>query len=165
MDPFFRIFGRPKSASHYEDSGIPKTTEIGKNKQQMRIGFTFIVVRKFGGKNQLPAILHTPQMSVLMVFRDPHLPLAFHFVCGPGRREPQKKLKASGLFLFIWLRRRRRTRYTVQIVVFVQGPLLETIVLYVTTIGIRGPQGQQKPARKATKMREFQLDSHSVARD
>ena len=59
----------------------------------------------------------TAQMSVLMVFCGPHLPLAFRFVCGPG-----------GGFLFVWLRHRRRPRDTVQIVVFVGGPLLKTFV-------------------------------------
>ena len=55
-----------------------------------------------------------------MVFCGPHLPLA------PG---PQTNWKASGRFLFIWLRRRIRPRYTVQIAGFFGGPLLETIVL------------------------------------
>jgi len=47
-----------------------------------------------------------------------------------GRGGPQTNWKASGRFLFVWLRRRRRPRDTVQIVVFVGGPLLETIVPY-----------------------------------
>ena len=34
---------------------------------------------KLGGSTFL-----TAQMSVFMVFRGPHLPLAFQFVCGPG---------------------------------------------------------------------------------
>ena len=46
-----------------------------------------------------------------------------------GEGGPQTNWKASGRFLFIWLRRRRRLRDAVQIVVFVGGPLLETIVL------------------------------------
>ena len=45
-----------------------------------------------------------------------------------GEGGPQTKWKASGRFPFIWLRRRRRPQYTVQIVVFVGGPLLETIM-------------------------------------
>ena len=54
-------------------------------------------------------------MSVLMVFCGLH----------PG---PQTNWKARGRFSFVWLRRRRRPRATVQIVVFVRGPLLETLV-------------------------------------
>ena len=63
--------------------------------------------------------LYTRQMSVLMVFCGPHFPLAFQFVCCPG---------ASGRFPFVWLRRSRRPRNTVELVVFVGGPLLETFV-------------------------------------
>ena len=71
--------------------------------------------------------LHTAQMSVLMVFCGPHLPLALRFVCGP-----------SGRFPFVWLRRRRRPRDPVQIVVFVGGPRLETI-------GAHGEEGRSAP--------------------
>ena len=67
-------------------------------------------------------------MSVLMVFCGPHLPLPFHFVCGPSSPGPQTKWKGSGRFLFIWLRCRRRPQDIAQKVVFVSGPLLETIV-------------------------------------
>ena len=67
-------------------------------------------------------------MSVLMVFCGPHLPLAFQFVCVPPSPRPGKKWKASGRFLFIWLRCRRRPQDIAQKVVFVSGPLLETIV-------------------------------------
>jgi len=70
----------------------------------------------------------TAQMSVFMVFCGPHLPLAFQFVCGPGGGGPQTNWKASGRSPFFWLRRRRRPRDTVQIVVFVGGPLLKTFV-------------------------------------
>ena len=71
----------------------------------------------------------TAQMSVFMVFCGPHLPLAFQFVCGPGGGGgPQTNWKASGRFLFVWLRRRSRPRNTVYIVVFVRGPLLKTLV-------------------------------------
>ena len=45
-----------------------------------------------------------------------------------GEGGPQTNWKASGRFLFVWLRRRRRPRDTVQIVVFVGGPLLKTFV-------------------------------------
>ena len=73
--------------------------------------------------------LHTAQMFVLMVFCGPQLPLAFLFVCGPVERGPQTNWKANGRFPFVWLRRRRRSRDTVQIVVFVGTlKLLETIV-------------------------------------
>ena len=39
--------------------------------------------------------LHSGQMSVLIVFCGPRLPLSFQFVCGP-----------SGRFPFVWLHRR-----------------------------------------------------------
>jgi len=40
--------------------------------------------------------LFTPAlMSVLMVFGGPHLPLAFQFFCGPGRRWGAKKLEGK----------------------------------------------------------------------
>ena len=53
---------------------------------------------------------------------------------GAPSPEPQTNWKASGRFLFVWLRRRRRQRDTVQIVVFVGGSLLETIVPYVSDV-------------------------------
>ena len=74
------------------------------------------------------SLFHTAKMPVLTVFCGPHLPLAFHFDCGPGVGGLQTKWKASGRFFFIWLRRRRRPRDTVQIVVLVGAPLWETIV-------------------------------------
>jgi len=40
---------------------------------------------------------------------------------------PQINWKAGGGFAFVWLRRRRQPRDTVQIVFFAGGPLLETI--------------------------------------
>ena len=47
-----------------------------------------------------------------------------------GRGGPQTNWKASGRFPFVWLRRRRRLRDTVQLVVFAGGTLLETIERY-----------------------------------
>ena len=64
-------------------------------------------------------------LTAQMVFYGPHLPLAFQFVCGPGR----------GGFLFVWLRRRRRARDTVQIVVFAGGPLFKTFVPLGNAVG------------------------------
>jgi len=70
----------------------------------------------------------TAEMSVFMVFCGPHLPLAFQFVCGPGRgggtrQQIGRQVEGFPLFgcaagnrtksSFCWL-----------------GPLLETIVLY-----------------------------------
>ena len=44
--------------------------------------------------------------------------------------------KASERFPLVWLRRRRRVRDTVQMVVFVGGPLLETTVPYGIKLGV-----------------------------
>ena len=59
--------------------------------------------------------------ETLVFFCGPHLPLAFQFVFG---------LVGGGTagFPLIWLRRRRRSRDTVQLVVFVGGPRLKTFV-------------------------------------
>jgi len=45
---------------------------------------------------------------------------------------PQTNWKANGRFPFVWLRRRSRSRDTVQIVVFVGGPLSEAMTPYGT---------------------------------
>ena len=55
-----------------------------------------------------------------------HLPSNLFAARGDGG--PQTNWKASGRFLFVWLRRRSRPRITVYIVVFVRGPLLKTLV-------------------------------------
>ena len=68
------------------------------------------------------AVLVKANLSVCMVFCGPHLPLAFQFVCEPGGGGGQ-----IGRFPFVGLRHRRRARDTVQIVVFVGGPLVETV--------------------------------------
>ena len=39
--------------------------------------------------------LLTAQLSVLMVFCGPHLPLAFHFVCGPGGGGAANKMEGK----------------------------------------------------------------------
>ena len=56
----------------------------------------------------------------------------------PPRPGPQTNWKASGRFLFVWLRRRRRARDTVQIEVFVGVPLLETIVSGMESLSKKG---------------------------
>ena len=61
--------------------------------------------------------------SCIFVFLAFHLPSNLFAARGEGG--PQTNWKASGRFLFVWLRRRWRPRYTVQIVVFVGGPLLK----------------------------------------
>ena len=58
-----------------------------------------------------------------------HLPS--NLFVAPPPPGPQTDWKASGRFPFVSLRRRRRTRDTVRIVVFVGGSLLETSVLFV----------------------------------
>jgi len=77
----------------------------------------------FGQKNHLDGedgrhtfVVQTAQLSVSLVF----------CACLPFCLRPAGK--ASGKFPFIWWRRRRRPRYSVQKVVFVGGPLLETVV-------------------------------------
>ena len=78
--------------------------------------------------------LHTAQISVLMVFYGLHLPLAFHFVCNPGGGGAGNKMEGKWkVSLCLVAPSRRRPRDAEQIVVFVAGPLSETIVLLVWT--------------------------------
>ena len=69
---------------------------------------TFQVVKNRGFAFAMPQFeaLLTAQMSVLMVFCGPHLPLAFHFVCGSSFPRTAKKMEGKRKFflLFVWLR-------------------------------------------------------------
>jgi len=69
---------------------------------------------------------HKCLFSLFFVVLTFHLPSNLFAARGEGG--PQTNWKASGRFLFVWLRRRRRPRNTVQILVFVRGPLLKTFV-------------------------------------
>jgi len=68
----------------------------------------------------------TAHLSVAMVFCGPHLLHAVHFVRGPAG--PQTNWTAAGKFPVVWRRRRGRFRYTVRMVFFAGGPLVETNV-------------------------------------
>ena len=79
-----------------------------------------------------------------MVFCGSHLPPAFKFVCGPS--SARAAWAAAFEAPFVSLRRRRRTRDTVRIVVFVGGSLLETSVLFVWKRNL-DRWGIEKPAK------------------
>ena len=51
------------------------------------------ILQKLGP--EFPLTFLTAQMSVLMVFCGPHLPLAFQFVCGPGGGGAANKLEGK----------------------------------------------------------------------
>jgi len=62
---------------------------------------------------------------------------------------PQTNWKASERFPFVWLQRRRRSRDTVKILVFVGGPLLETIVPY-GKFAVKKPNNQRVNCQTTT---------------
>ena len=105
--------------------------------------------------------LNTAQMSVLMVFRCPHLPLAFQSVCGPA-----DKWKVS---LFLVAPSQAATGYGKNSSFCWHGPLLETIVSRTGDCTLLRQDGQDfSPVPKDFGLRcleqeaEISLEAHST---